>query len=234
MKTLNYLKNALLHMVYPHVCAGCGTDVLPPQSQLCVKCIHELPLTHFEKQSQNPVEKILAGRVPFRQATAQLYFNKQSVLQRLMHRFKYKENKELGLQLGMIMGYQMLESGRFNHLEALIPLPLHESKMKMRGYNQAEVLCNGISQIMQLPVFTSIVKRNVNTASQTRKSRADRWQNMAGKFDIVNNTELQNKQILLVDDVVTTGATLEACANALLKINGLTVNFATLCYASNI
>lgn len=234
MKTLTLIKNALLHLVYPHVCAGCGTDALPAKSQLCIQCMHDLPLTHFEKQAGNPVEKILTGRVRFEKATAHLYFNKDSMLQRLMHQFKYKNNKELGFQLGLIMGTRLLESRRFSNIEALIPLPLHESKEKKRGYNQAEIICNGIAQALEVPVVTDVVKRTIATESQTKKNRSDRWQNMAGKFSLVNERGAENKRVLLVDDVITTGATLEACANALLKINGLTLNVATLCYASKI
>lgn len=234
MNTLTLIKDALLHLIYPHICAGCGTDALPSTSQLCIKCIHDLPLTRFETQANNPVEKILAGRVPFLHATAQIYFHKHSALQRLMHQFKYRGNKDLGLQLGLIMGYQLLESGRFGGTEALVPLPLHESREKQRGYNQAEILCNGIAQILQVPVLKGAVKRTIATGSQTKKSRIDRWQNIAGKFELGTNQGLQNKQVLLVDDIITTGATLDACGNALLKIKGLTLNVATLCYASKI
>lgn len=234
MKLLPQIKEAILHIIYPHICAGCGTDILPATSQLCIKCIHDLPLTYFEKHTNNPIEKIFAGRLRFQEATAQMYFNKHTVLQRLLHQFKYKGNKNLGHQLGLIMGYQLLESGRFKRVDALIPLPLHHSKERMRGYNQANILCNGIAEILKVPVINDAVVRTQATETQTRKNRVERWQNMEGKFMLKDSTGLQNKNVLLVDDVVTTGATLEACATVLLNITGIEINIATLCSASHI
>ena len=234
MNTLTLVKDALLHLFYPHVCAGCGTDVLPAGSNICVQCIHNLPFSGFERTNDNPVEKILSGRVRFNKAAALLYFTKHSALQNIMHEFKYKGNKDLGHQLGLIMGARLLESGRFRHLEALIPLPLHESRERKRGYNQAEILCNGIAEILDLPVVTHAVKRISATETQTRKNRIERWQNMEGKFMLSDESEVTNKQILLVDDVITTGATLEACAVALSEAKGTGINIATLCYAGKI
>ncbi|MGC4233915.1 MAG: phosphoribosyltransferase family protein [Niabella sp.] len=234
MNTLTLIKDALLHLFYPHVCAGCGTDILPAGSNICVQCIHNLPFSGFEKMDDNPVEKILSGRIRFNKATALLYFTKHSSLQNIMHAFKYRNNKDLGHQLGLIMGNQLLESGRFRHLEALIPLPLHESRRHKRGYNQAEILCNGIAEILQIPVITHAVKRISATETQTRKSRIERWQNMEGKFILVGENKIADKQVLLVDDVITTGATLEACAAALSEAKGVGINMATLCYADKI
>lgn len=234
MNLLSQTKDALLHILYPRTCAGCGKDILPEQSQICVQCLHQLPLTHFEKQANNPIEKILAGRVHFQKATAQLYFHKHAALQQMIHQFKYKGKKEVGLQLGILMGNQLMKSGRFNDIEALIPLPLHESKKRIRGYNQAEVLCNGISEILNIPVVTNVIAKPIATETQTKKNRVQRWQNIEGKFKVVNNTSLMHKQVLLVDDVITTGATIESCAGALLNIDGLKLNIATLCCALHV
>lgn len=228
------IKEALLHLAYPHICAGCGTDTLPSDSQLCVKCIHALPYSGFEKQPNNPIEKILSGRVPFNTATAQLYFTQHSILQNMMHQFKYRANKELGHQLGLIAGNQLLKSNRFKHIAALVPIPLHQSKQRKRGYNQAEILCNGMAEVLNVPVVTDAVVRTEATESQTKKNRVNRWLNMDGKFMLDNTSKIAHKQILLVDDVITTGATIEACANALLNAKGVEINVATLCYASNI
>ncbi len=233
MKMLTRITNALLHIVYPHLCAGCETDILPNESQLCVSCLHHLPITHFEKHINNPVEKMLSGRIRFQNATAQMYFSKHTALQKIMHQFKYKGNQELGKQLGLLMGHQLLQSGRFVHLDALVPLPLHSSKERERGYNQAEVLCNGIAEVLKVSVVTDAIQRRLNTESQTRKNREQRWQNMEDKFSLTNETKLANKQVLLVDDVITTGATLEACAKTLSNISGITINVAALCVATH-
>ncbi len=234
MNTLTLIKESLLQLFYPHLCAGCGSDTLPISSQLCIKCIYGLPLSRFEKQVDNPVEKILAGRIEFEKATAQLYFTKHSALQHIMHAFKYKGNKDLGHQLGLIMGNQLLESRRFKDVNALIPLPLHESKQRKRGYNQAEVLCNGMAEILKIPVVTSAVIRPDATETQTKKNRTDRWKNMEGKFALTSENLIENKHVLLVDDVITTGATLEACGQELLQARGVKLSIATLCYASKI
>ncbi|MFT4094947.1 MAG: phosphoribosyltransferase family protein [Niabella sp.] len=234
MNPFTLIKDAVLHLCYPHVCAGCGTDALPVKSHICVRCLYDLPATGFEKQQDNPVEKMLAGRMNVHNASAQFYFTKKSVLQALIHQFKYRGNKELGHQLGTIMGSQLLESGRFKGIDILIPLPLHASKLQKRGYNQATILCNGISAITGIPVTTDAITRITATETQTKKHRIERWQNMEGKFTVTRPDKIENKKLLLVDDVITTGATIEACADPLLSVQGVELNIATLCYASTI
>ncbi|MEE6187270.1 Orotate phosphoribosyltransferase [Mycovorax composti] len=235
MKTLmRTIGDAVLHLIYPHICAGCGTDTLPSGSRLCIKCLHQLPVTHFEVQINNPVEKILAGRVRFERATAQFYFHKNASLQRMMHQFKYRGIKDIGHQLGTIMGHQLLHSGRFDDIDILIPMPLHESRERKRGYNQAKVLCDAIAQVLNKPVIENAVQRVVATDTQTKKDRIARWQNMSKKFSLINAAVLEGKHVLLVDDVITTGATIEACAEALYTAKGVQLSIATLCYASYI
>ena len=152
-------------------------------------------------------------------------------MQHLMHQFKYKGNKELGFQLGKMIGEQLKKSGRFE-VDALIPLPLFAVKQKRRGYNQATVLCEGMSEAMNIPVWDNIIQRPQHTDTQTKKGRIERWKNMEGKFILSNPGIIRNKHLLLVDDVVTTGATLEACGNELLKGENVRVSLATLCVAS--
>lgn len=231
MLVFKEMKESILHFLFPHTCCGCGTDILPDESSLCLRCLHTLPETCFEWHPSNPVEKMFWGRLPLASASACYYFTKESLVQHLMHQLKYKGNRELGIQLGMIMGEALKKSGRF-HADALIPLPLFPAKEKRRGYNQATVLCEGMSDVMQIPVLDQVVHRPEHTETQTQKGRVERWKNMEGKF-IVNDPEpLQHKKLLLVDDVVTTGATLESCGAELLKIPGLELSIATLCVAA--
>jgi len=227
------LKESVLQLFYPHICAGCGTDSLPVDSSLCIKCLYDLPVTGFEKFENNPVEKLFLGRAEINIATAQLYFAKHYLMQTLMHQFKYKGHKKLGHQLGMIMGNQLQESNRFSNIELLIPLPLYVAKERIRGYNQSEILCQGISEMMNIPVVVDAVKRISATDSQTKKNRLQRWQNMEGRFVITNEEKIKNKKLLLVDDVITTGATLESCTLALKSVSGVEVNIATLCFSSH-
>jgi len=196
-----------------------------------MKCIAEMPETNFHLHANNPVEKIFWGRLPIISATAQYYFVKESLMQRLMHQLKYKGNKELGKQLGRLMGYELQKTNRFNKPDYLIPLPLFASKEKRRGYNQATVLCEGIAEVMNIEIARDVIVRTQHTETQTKKGRIERWQNMEGKFEMMKPGKIQNKNILLVDDVITTGATLEACGHELLKASPK-LSIVSLCYAS--
>lgn len=228
MAGLKEIKNSFLHLLFPHVCDGCGNDLLSENSSLCMRCIESMPETNFEMHAGNPVEKLFWGRIDLQAATSQFYFTKESLMQHLMHQFKYKGNGELGLQLGRMMGEQLKKSGRFN-AEALVPLPLFPAKEKRRGYNQATILCEGIKQSMNIPVLANIIARPSHTETQTNKGRIERWKNMEGKFVLQDPESISNKHILLVDDVVTTGATLESCGAELLKGGNVTLSVATLC-----
>ena len=232
MISFREIKDSLLHLVFPHVCSGCGSDLLNESSMLCLKCIADMPETNFELHPDNPVEKRFWGRLQLVGGTAQYYFTRESLMQRLMHEFKYRGNKDLGFQLGRMMGESLKKSGRF-HPDAIIPLPLFSSKEKRRGFNQSFILCEGISESLQVPVWKDVVKRSSHTDSQTKKGRIDRWRNMEGKFELVNTTSIKNKHVLLVDDVVTTGATLEACGSVLLEAANARLSVATLCYAAH-
>lgn len=232
MQLLQEIKNALLHLVFPHVCEGCGSDVLEVHSALCLKCLSSLPQTDFHLYANNPVEKIFWGRLPLGCATAQYYFTRESLVQHLMHQLKYKGNKELGIYLGRRMGDALAASSRFSSIDALIPLPLFAAKERKRGYNQATVLCEGIAEVWQKPVLKNVVRRISYTDSQTRKNRVERWQNMEGRFELEGPDAIEGKHVLLVDDVITTGATLEACGREILKAQNVQLSMATLCFSS--
>jgi len=224
------IKDSFLHLLFPHICAGCGTDLLDKESMLCIRCIAGLPETNFSVHAGNPIEKMLWGRIPLASATATYYFSKESLIQHLVHQFKYKGNKDLGLQLGRLLGKYLVQSDRFN-AEALVPLPLFAVKEKRRGYNQATILCEGIAEVMNVEILRDAIVRTQFTETQTRKGRIERWQNMERKFELMKPEKIEGKNILLVDDVITTGATLEACGRELLQASP-NLSIATLCYAS--
>ncbi len=228
---IKHLKNTL-HLFYPHHCTGCGSDLLSQQEMLCLACLGALPHTGFENIAGNATEKLFEGRVPLRAAHSQFYFAKHKLIQHLLHQLKYKGNKEIGIYLGNIMGQALLKSSRFANPDALIPLPLHADKEFKRGYNQSLLICKGMAKAMQVPVITTAVKRKRITETQTKKHRMERWQNVEDSFVLQDASAITHKHILLVDDVVTTGATLEACSSVLLKQPGVSVSIATLAIAN--
>src|SRR5687768_11084415 len=175
MQLWTALRESVLHLAFPHVCSACGSDLLQPDCKLCLHCLDELPQTNFHMHGNNPIEKVFWGRLPVTHATAQYYFTQGSIMQRLMHQFKYRGDQDLGYYLGRLMGYQLSESNRFLYTDALVPLPLFPSKERKRGFNQAAVMCEGIASVLQKPVLKNIVSRTMATESQTKKSRVDRW-----------------------------------------------------------
>ena len=230
MQVLKNIVSDFSHLFFPHVCIGCGTDIIGKNAVLCFQCINRLPLTNFHLHADNQIEKIFFGRLPVKLASSYCYFTKDSLIQRILHELKYKGNKEIGYFMGRMMGNALLQSGRFNDIEALVPLPLFASREKKRGYNQAAVLCDGITGSFQIPVLKNVIARISATETQTHKNRIERWQNMEGRFELQNNEIIKNKHILLVDDVITTGATLEACGQELLRAENVGVSILTLAY----
>lgn len=228
-----HLKNifrSTLHLFYPHICSGCGSDLLKEDQLLCIRCLHQLPHTHFAALPGNPVEKDFWGRISITAAYSQFYFSKEFLIQQLIHRLKYKGDKKIGLFLGEMMGKTMIKSNRFNTIDALVPLPMFPGKERRRGYNQATILCNGIAAAMNIPVLVDAVIRKQATETQTRKHRAERWENVKDSFTLNRGNELSGRHLLLVDDVVTTGATLEACGQVMLEAADVKLSIATLAY----
>ena len=220
--------NSLIHLFFPHVCIGCGSDILDNKHHLCLRCLSQLPETNFFDKANNPVEQRFFGRINIKNAGAGYFFTKNSLLQTLLFELKYKGNKEIGFYLGQLLGKFLINNDRFKHVDALIPLPLHLIREKKRGYNQASVLCNGIASVWKKPVIEQAVIRKINTETQTQRGIINRWENMDGVFAIAEPFIIKNKHLLLVDDVVTTGASLEACGSEILKVTGTKLSIATL------
>lgn len=232
MSVKSNILSPLVHLFYPHVCTGCGSDLVEEDNLLCLKCVNDLPHTNFAMHTGNPVEKIFWGRLAITSAMSEFYFTKGTLIQTLIHEFKYNGNLDVGIYLGAMMGSSLLSNNRFTKIDALVPLPLFAEKEFKRGYNQAAILCNGMSEVMNVPVIKNNVVRKRFTETQTKKHRTERWVNVESSFQVSNPPELKNKHILLVDDVVTTGATLEACGAEILKTEGTILSIATLAYAS--
>ena len=221
----------LLHLFYPYLCAGCGNDHIEPPNLLCLRCFDQLPGTGYAFLPGNPIEKLFWGRVPLYSAMSEFYFSKGNILQLLVHELKYKGNKEIGSLLGNLVGESLMKSERFP-ADVIIPLPLFARRELKRGYNQAEILCRGIKEVLNISLVTGNVIRRQDTETQTKKGRIQRWENVVNTFVVEKPSALEGKHILLVDDVITTGATLEACSRAIFEIPGVRISIATLACAT--
>lgn len=220
-----------LNLFFPNQCQACGKPLIRNENIICLSCLYKLPRTNFERHENNPISRIFWGRANIHSATSFLFFNKGGNVQKLIHQLKYKGNTETGKYLGVLFGNDLNKSSLFNSIDLIIPVPLHKKKLHKRGFNQSDVIAEGIGQAMHIPAYIDTLHRIEYTDTQTKKSRYKRWENVKGKFGLVDSEELESKHILLIDDVLTTGATLEACAQTLLEIPQTKVSVATLAYA---
>jgi ComF family protein len=177
--------------------------------------------------------EIFDGRLPLVSATSFLFFSKGGGTQQLIHKLKYKGHQEIGIHLGKLFGSQLNDSLLFNTADVIIPVPLHPKKEHKRGYNQSLIISEGMASRMNARVFPDVLFRKTHTTSQTRKTRYERWENVKNTFEIKKGTRLEGKHVILVDDVITTGATLEACGSTLLEIPGIRLSIASLAYAQD-
>jgi ComF family protein len=219
-------------LVFPEVCAACGSPLVLNENMICTSCLLHLPRTHFSKERDNPVSQVFWGKLDVYSATSLFLFKKGSGVQHLLHQLKYKGNREIGIYLGTILGDELQESELFNGVEAVVPVPLHPRKQRKRGYNQSEVIAQGICRSMTATMDTKTLVRIHYSDTQTKKSRYKRWENVKDIFSITAGTDLEGRHVLLVDDVLTTGSTMEACAAALLTIPKLTLSVACIAFAS--
>jgi ComF family protein len=225
------LSRDFLCLFFPRICAACGSNLLKNEEMICLSCEYHLPHTNFHLSLDNPVNGLFWGKVTLTSATAYLYFNKGSKVQHLIHQLKYKGRKDIGIWLGKQYGNELKISSYFNAVQLIIPIPLHDKRLKQRGYNQSEQFAIGLGTSMSIPVISDALYRKKETATQTKKSRFSRWQNVADVFDVRNSAGLEMKHILLVDDVITTGATLESCIRTLSSIKGIRISVATIAVA---
>ena len=215
--------NSIVNLFYPRVCAACGETLLKEEETVCLKCRYLLPRTGYERNPDNPMAQTFYGRVPFHAVTACFFFSKQGKVQHLIHELKYKGNKDAGVFLGQQIGESIKDAPLFQGIDYLIPVPLHPKREKKRGYNQSLMIARGIHEVTDIPIGDKYLIRAVNTATQTRKSAEERYQNVKDIFEVRFADELKGKHVLLVDDVLTTGATLESCAHQLESIPGITI-----------
>lgn len=220
-----------LSLLFPSLCAGCSEPLVKGEEILCLKCIADLPITGFESYMDNPVAKIFWGRVDIEFATTFCFFEKGNRIQAVLHKLKYKGDWEVGVFLGKYYANELIRGGKFDDIDIVVPVPLHPQKLKKRGYNQSEGIAKGMSETFNKAMEAGNLFRKQSTGTQTQKSRYGRWENVESAFGIKQPEMFTNKHLLLVDDIVTTGATLEACCSVLSEIEGVKISIATIACA---
>lgn len=206
----------LLHVLYPQNCLICKHEFNQSKLAICPVCSSELAYTYFEDYTEETnLDKLFWGRVQLEGTYALLRFKQQSSTQQILHELKYRNNPEIGKHFGKEIGMKLKHLAKFSDVDALIPVPLHPKKEFIRGYNQAEVICKGISESSGVSLRKDLLKRISFTESQTKKGKFSRWENMQNRFQIQGTKSAGLKHLLIVDDVVTTGSTLETCVRIL-------------------
>lgn len=226
------LFNDFFSLLYPRLCMACGGNLQKFEDCVCTFCNYQLPRTNFHGQRDNPVEQLFWGKTQIKTATALYYFSKIGRVQNLIHELKYRGHTEVGAFLGRKLGHELSNSDFHRGIKYVIPVPLHKKKLKKRGFNQSEIFAKGLAEEMGILLDNATLYRTKFTESQTKKTRFERWENVSSKFEIIKHEHLCNTEVLLVDDVITTGSTIEACANALLRIEGIKVHIASIAFTA--
>ncbi len=224
--------NNIVSAFFPATCLGCSAKLIHQEKHICTHCRHNLPFTSYHKHSQNPVMNSFYGRVLLENATSLLHYKKNGVVQQLLHQLKYKEQQGVGTIFGDMLGNDLKNEASYQTITHVIPVPLHKKRLQKRGYNQVTTFGKQLATHLNADYVDTVLIKINNTKTQAFKNRAARWMTIQDSFTIENFEQLANAHILLVDDVITTGATLEACANALKKIPNIKISIATMSIAS--
>ncbi len=231
MLKMTSLLDNLIDVIYPACCIACDSILVSQEKLICTGCIVELTPTDFHKYENNPVARKFYGKVKIEKAMAYFPFVKKGKVQKILHNLKYRDEESLSEMLGLWYGRYLISENLNTQFDVIIPIPLHPKKLLKRGYNQSDGFAKGLAKSLNTDWKSDIICRNKETSTQTKKTRIQRWYNVKGIFSITNKEYVRDKKILLVDDVVTTGATIESCANILLAENAKSVSIATIAYA---
>ncbi len=233
MSKITEILKDFFNLFLPYKCTYCGINLYEDEEFVCKSCLNKIPKTHYHKQNISPIDELFMGKVKLEHAFSCYLFTKGSILQSLIHKIKYKNAQELAISLGKEIGFALSETNIPRSINLITSVPLHHKKLKIRGYNQSDLLAKGISEVLNIPFSDNLIKRVVHTSTQTKKNREQRWNNVKNAFEIIEPKNVENKHIAIVDDVLTTGATLEAAASKLLMCKNAKVSLITLAYASN-
>lgn len=224
--------NNILSSFFPKTCIGCSEKLMHQETHVCTKCFHKLPFTNFHEHQQNPAYNTFYGRIILENATALLHYKKKGIVQQLLHHLKYKGQEEIGTFLGTLLGNQLKDIPSYKNISYVIPVPLHKKRLRARGYNQVAKFAQQLALHLEATYTDTVLQKTTHTKTQAFKNRTDRWLTIQNSFEVTDYEILKNQHILLVDDVITTGATLEACANALQKTPNIKISIATMSIAS--
>mgnify|MGYP001222850634 FL=1 len=223
----------LLDFLFPSLCSSCEKRLAEYEKYICLDCLSKIPRTNYHDEENNKLEEFFAGRIPFERVAVFAHFVKGGTLQPIIHELKYKNNPELGVYLGQLCGDSLNGSKFIESIDFIVPIPLHSKRLKERGYNQAYELSRGIAERTHVNLNDTVVIRSVNNPSQAKSdSREARWANVENIFSLTDTKLFEGKHILLIDDVLTTGSTIEACAKELLKITDIRISVYTLAVAT--
>ncbi len=220
-----------IYLFFPRYCLACNDTLVRGEDIICTSCMLEMPQTDYHRENGNALERRLGYRVRLCHAMALYKFSKSGRVQNLLHQLKYKNHPEIGVMLGKFYGARMAEAGLAGQFDVIIPVPLHPSRKRKRGYNQSAKFAEGLSEKLSAPFYDDVLTRRMRTDTQTRKTKLSRWENMSGVFHVSMPGIVTQKKILLVDDVITTGATLESCANTLLDTGCAQISVACIAEA---
>ena len=227
MLNISRYSHDFFNLFYPRLCAACAGALNTGEKFICSNCLLHLPKTNFHLQENNPVVRKFWGKVNIASAASFAFFDKGERMQHILHSLKYAGNTELGVFLGELYGSHLKQSPLFSGCEAIIPVPLHDKKIKSRGYNQSNLLAEGLSKAMEIPFYADFLERAVATSTQTKKTRYARFENVENVFRL-NGRKLEAKHLLLVDDVITTGSTLESCTQCVAQYGDVKMSVATI------
>lgn len=235
MKTLPSLAQlwaGFAHLLYPELCVACGGDLPTSTTCFCLRCKARLSPSDMHLVQENEFVERLWGRLNLESGAAAYYFTRNSPIRMAVHHLKYKNKPDIGLMIGREFGRKLQTSAYFKNIEGIVPVPLHPKKERLRGYNQSTVFAQGISEAMEKPLFGKVLVRRAFTNTQTKKKRMERFENVDEVFEVRKPEAIAGKHLLLVDDVLTTGATLEVCGQALLNVEGTKLSCVTIAIAS--